>query len=650
MYSALNEYIFDIIGVCNLCVSGGEPYSEKLNAIREKERSVKDFPTLLTLQSTFGLSDCEIFCVMLAFGCELDGGLRNKMKDLCGVSLPSFDSAFSIWSNENSIMPDECIAAAHSQSPLSLFILEDRGYVPAMMNAPLKLRESILFYLTAGRVPPARYYRLFQLQAAMPLHTTIFTRLYGFAKAILKTEKAGYIYLRGKAGTGRRSLASRVAAELGLRLMLVNINDIPDEKDVLRRLSYELAADTALSWSALYIDCYASADEEKLIKLLEFLPQSGILLFVAGLPLNSPPHFGGRLPHIEDIGAMSSEDILLVAESLSGNPLPDNFPSHLRLSVSELTQAVQLAGLIASNNGTVQFTAEDFTEAARKVVEQVSNSQTLDTHITLDDIILAPDTRKKLDLLCGFIRKSESVRERWGFSRLQAYGKGIVGLFCGASGTGKTMAANAVANDLGLKLMRIDISKVFDKYIGETEKRLSQLFIEADSQNCILFFDEADALFSKRTEVSSSHDRYANVETSFLLQCIEEFSGVTILSTNLFQNFDEAFMRRITVIVRFSMPGKELRYDMWKRFFPQQTPLADDVDLKILAQELELSPAVIKAAAFTAAILASEDGEIVTMKHIVAALENEMCKWGKESMLKEFEIAYQLTGFKDFKG
>lgn len=639
MYSSNNEYIFDLIKLCQLCMSEGEPYSESLSRIREKERDVEGFPTLLTLRSVFGLSDCEIFCVMLAFGCELDGGLRNQMREMCGLTVPSFDVAFAIWSREHALLPEEFMLAAHPESPLSRFILENREHTVATLHTPLKLRAGVLCYLTAGQIPDNRYYDFLRFSEALPLHQPEFLRMLRFARAALKGDETGYIYLCGKTGTGRRCLAARVASELGVRLIRVNMNAIPAENDGLYRLSRELAADAVLARAAVCMEDCAPEQEDILRRLLEFFPDKGMLLFVTGGEGSVPPYIPDRPAFVETVGALSRGEFIVAAEHLAMGPLPEHFPDHLRLSVSELAQAMQNARLRAGNRGGGSFTAEDFIWSVRQIEGRISNARAENAQITLEDVILAPATRRKLDLLCRFIRKSETIREQWGFSSIHAYGRGVVGLFCGASGTGKTMAANAVANSLGLSLVRIDLSKILDKYIGETEKRLSQLFEKADSQNCILFFDEADALFSKRTDISSSHDRYANVETSFLLQCIEEFTGVTILATNLFQNFDEAFMRRITVIARFNMPDEDLRYNMWKKFFPQQTPLASDVDFSVLAKELEISPAIIKAAAFTAAILASEEGDTVAMRHILSALENELGKWGKEGMLKELQIS-----------
>ena len=201
--------------------------------------------------------------------------------------------------------------------------------------------------------------------------------------------------------------------------------------------------------------------------------------------------------------------------------------------------------------------------------------------------------------------------------------------FVGPSGTGKTMAAEIIANDLKLDLYKIDLSSVVSKYIGETEKNLNRIFAAAEEANAILFFDEADALFGKRSEVRDAHDRYANIEISYLLQKMEEYEGLAILTTNLRQNLDQAFLRRLAHTVHFPFPDTSSRQRIWVGIWPPQTPLADDIDLDFLAREFKLSGGNIKNLALTAAYLAVGDGGPVTMAHLIQALRREYQKMGK---------------------
>ncbi|MEJ2607957.1 MAG: ATP-binding protein, partial [Anaerolineales bacterium] len=204
------------------------------------------------------------------------------------------------------------------------------------------------------------------------------------------------------------------------------------------------------------------------------------------------------------------------------------------------------------------------------------------------------------------------------------------------SGTGKTMAAEIVAGELGLDLYKIDLAGVVSKYIGETEQNLERIFRAAqDGANAVLFFDEADALFGKRSEVRDSHDRYANIEISYLLQKMEEYEGLAILATNLIQNMDAAFMRRLAFSVHFPFPDADSRQRIWTHIWPSETPLAQDVDAASLAQRFEFSGGNIKNVALAAAFLAAEDGKVVTLDHVFHATRREYQKMGQSMPVVE---------------
>jgi SpoVK/Ycf46/Vps4 family AAA+-type ATPase len=217
----------------------------------------------------------------------------------------------------------------------------------------------------------------------------------------------------------------------------------------------------------------------------------------------------------------------------------------------------------------------------------------------------------------------------WGFDRKLSHGKGLSVLFAGPSGTGKTMAAEIMARELQLDLYKIDLSGVVSKYIGETEKNLARIFQEAESSNAILFFDEADALFGKRTKISDAHDRYANIETSYLLQKMEEYEGVVILATNLRENMDEAFTRRMRFIVEFPFPDAASRQQMWQTHFPREAPLSADIDYAWLAKQFQITGGNIKNIVLSAAFFAAGDGGAIGMEHVLYGARREFEKIGK---------------------
>jgi SpoVK/Ycf46/Vps4 family AAA+-type ATPase len=229
------------------------------------------------------------------------------------------------------------------------------------------------------------------------------------------------------------------------------------------------------------------------------------------------------------------------------------------------------------------------------------------------------------------VRHAEIVWEQWGFGERIPYGQGIAALFAGPSGTGKTMAAQIIARELGSALFQVDLAKTVSKYIGETEKALDVIFDAAEAASAVLLFDEADALFGKRSEVKDAHDRYANLEVAYLLQRIEAYRGLAILTTNLKENLDAAFLRRLRFIVDFPMPDAEHRLAIWTRMFPEEAPVAEDVDVALLARQLPLSGGNIEQSVVNAAFKAAENGGVIRMSHLVAATRAELAKMGMES-------------------
>ena len=226
-------------------------------------------------------------------------------------------------------------------------------------------------------------------------------------------------------------------------------------------------------------------------------------------------------------------------------------------------------------------------EAARAQSEQSLGSLAVKvkTIFSWDDLVLPRLTLQRVKEIAAAIRHRHVVYSEWGFEKSIAAGLGLKVLFSGASGTGKTMTAGVIAGDLGLDLYKIDLSSIVSKYIGETEKNLDRIFRAAQCSNAILFFDEADALFGKRSEVKDAHDRYANIEVAYLLQRIEEYEGVVILASNLSKNIDEAFSRRMHYVVEFPLPDETHRERLWRGMFPPEAPMGEDVNFQFLAKQ-----------------------------------------------------------------
>jgi SpoVK/Ycf46/Vps4 family AAA+-type ATPase len=266
----------------------------------------------------------------------------------------------------------------------------------------------------------------------------------------------------------------------------------------------------------------------------------------------------------------------------------------------------------------------------------------LEPRVGYDDLVASDHVQRQLRGIAARARLRQRVLDEWNMAASSSRGRGVTALFAGDSGTGKTMSAEVVAGSLGLDLYVIDLSTVVDKYIGETEKNLDRIFDQAEQVNGVLLFDEADAIFGKRSEVKDARDRYANVEVAYLLQRMEQFEGIAILTTNLRANIDDAFLRRLDVLVDFPMPDPAGRRQLWERQLRPELPVADDIDVVFLADAFELSGGNIRNIVLASAFDAAAEGQPVTMAHLVQATAGEYRKLGRLCVEAEFGPYFPL--------
>jgi hypothetical protein len=323
---------------------------------------------------------------------------------------------------------------------------------------------------------------------------------------------------------------------------------------------------------------------------------------------------------------------------------PAEVTQHFRLTPEQVTRAARAARLQAVAAGT-DLGMEHLRSGAR--AQNAAGLENLAKRIVprvgWDDLVLPEATLHGLQELASRARNRERVIDEWGMRPGGGRGRGITGLFAGDSGTGKTMSAEVIAGVLGLDLYSINLATVVDKYVGETEKNLERIFSEADGINGVLLFDEADAIFGKRSEVRDAHDRYANIETAYLLQRMESFDGLALLSTNLRANLDDAFARRLDAVIDFPLPDPDFRELLWERCLGPDVPRGDDVDLHFAAQRFELSGGNIRSIAVTAAYFAAETGKPVGMLELMRATQREYRKLGRLCVESEFGPWYSLV-------
>jgi SpoVK/Ycf46/Vps4 family AAA+-type ATPase len=325
----------------------------------------------------------------------------------------------------------------------------------------------------------------------------------------------------------------------------------------------------------------------------------------------------------------------------------DGLATRYRLTAGQISAAVVAAHRTALWRTAVQSTTRGTSQKATLLAGQPTRddlfaaargqsdhdiealARKIEPRSTWDDIVLPPDQLVQLREICNQATYRHVVYGEWGFEHKMQLGKDLNVLFSGPPGTGKTMAAEVIAHALGLDLYKIDLSQVVSKYIGETEKNLERIFTAAESTNAILFFDEADTLFGKRSQVQDAHDRYANIEVGYLLQKMEEYSGIAILATNLRNNMDDAFIRRLKFSVELPFPDESSRYRIWQGHIPPTAPISDDIDFAFLARQFKLAGGNIKNIVLNASFLAAADGQHIHMKHFILATRREFQKMGR---------------------
>ncbi len=433
--------------------------------------------------------------------------------------------------------------------------------------------------------------------------------------------------------------ASAVALALGRRVLLVRARVV----DATSRLS-ALRLRAALERAVLAFEGTHELGPEERIELWRVIGAASERPIVCVEPvheagaLGQVPAIAFRLPANDAAGRREQWSARVPGAQI------EEVAVKFRLSSSQIARAARIATTQANGRGATIPSPADLDFGARAASRHALDGLALrvEGDFGFDDLIIPEKARRALTMIFAFLRHRDRVLFEWGYARSAGSSPGMTILFAGESGTGKTMAAQVVANELGLELFQIDLATVVSKFIGETEKQLDRIFTGAAGSNAILLFDEADALFGKRSEVQDAHDRYANVEVAYLLQRIERYDGAVILTTNLRHNIDKAFLRRLDLVVDFPFPDEDDRGRLWQRLLPAQAPIGE-IDVDFLSRRFKLSGGSIRNVSVAAALLAAGDGNRITMEHIARGIALEYDKLGRLTIESDFGRFYDAV-------
>ena len=641
---------------------GAQAFSSHESSLRAEEGS-----TLEALGKLFSLLPFDLAAVAIALAPEID--LRYErlyafLQDDATRKHPTVDLILNLLcssATERIQRRDHFKASAPLLRNGIVHLIADPGASQASLLAQsVKLDERITQFLLDQRDFDSRllgFCTCLRSETPLeesPLSSNIKAALSDLKENLHQEGTRWIVHLRGGGRAEMRQAAGLLAAHSGRDLLAADLSLCTTSGVSAGETIMLVRREAKLQGSVLYLENIESVDQGLLAQALGVSPESLIMgsrkresLLTADTGTVIALDF--EAPDTADRRDWWERTLRRGQVYLDGNTLDilaTRFPltgEQIERAASEgCAQARARTKARSSISEEVLSPAEWFAAArAQCEPDLASLARKVPSKQTWSDLVLPTGTIEQLQEFCARVARSEQVLGAWGFGRKLTQGKGASALFAGPSGTGKSLAAEIMANELHLDLYRIDLANVVSKYIGEAEKSLDRIFTAAEGSNAILFFDEADALFGKRSEIRDSHDRYANIETSYLLQKMESYQGATILATNLSQNMDDAFLRRLAFSIRFPFPDEAARLRIWHAIWPAETPLADDLDFQYLAVRFKLSGGNIKNVALAAAFLAADEGDgPVNMTHLLRAVEREYQKVGKsmtaEVMTAEF--------------
>lgn len=617
-------------------------------AIAGRVADAGDAPRLVALARRFGLGRRERDALLLALAPELDPRferLFGYLHDDLTQRRASAELALRVLARDDA----DHAALRRALGPGGVLVREGllrREDGPTtLLAAPLVVDARVVDFLHGGDAIDPRLSDVCRRVAPaaddppIVAPPAVARALDELGEAWLSGQDLRGIYLHGPAGVGRAAAVLRLCARLGAAALRVDLAALQREGPERFARALELIRREALLGGLVVVwdELDALPEERRVAVLRASYPDEGPAVRAAllGAAAWEP---GASATRGELLAVRWDRPTLPERRALWTAALARRGATLAPEELSALVAAYNLAGgaiadvvAAAVRQAGPALTRGAIDAALRRRASHVLGplARPLPPRLRWDDLVLAPDRKDMLHELVRHAVHREKVLDAWGFRGGLAGGRGLIALFSGASGTGKTLAAGLVAGKLGVEAYQIDLSAVVSKYIGETEKHLARLFDEAEAASALLFFDEADALFGKRTEVRDAHDRYANIETSYLLQRLDSYDGVVILASNFRRNMDEAFLRRMHFCVDFPLPEAAERLQIWRRVLPPELPREPDLDLAKFAERFQIAGGNIRNIAVAAAFLAAADDAPLGARHLVAATRREFQKLGK---------------------
>ena len=629
---------------------------QELSRIRKcGKKSMRENGIVIAMEyviHAFGLTDFEAFLLILAWASQMDHETGLAVSAMCeyqgekGPTIHFCARLYALDEVETIEIKRKCLSRKELLS--WLFAGTEAGQRgESLLEKGLRLDDRIFAYLQdyGSLDDELKMYvdYTYHPEPELWIQQEIQT---GITRSIRQKKR---IFLFGEQGSGKKYQVAAFCQTLGREILLVRGNALPDTLCELSRLVQRLKRETVLRGNAIL--CFADLPEDGGISehLLQELGEWEEPVFFTSVFKNPTKQHDNRSQtiYMEIPKTTTEERLILWKHVLREEQIPDAFDL---LFLSDKYQLTPGAIVISAEEYENRLKMEEKKAEAKWILEACrsrlehslgDDAVRIQAQYQWDDLVLPAFQKKMLQDACDQVMCHHQVYHQWKFEEKIAYGRGVSMIFYGPPGTGKTMAAQVMANRLGMELYKVDMAGVMSKYIGESEKKLGNIFRQAAKSQSILFFDEADALFGKRTEQRDSNDKYANASTAYLLQKIEEYEGVMILATNLLQNFDSAFLRRFKYVIEFPFTDIARRRKIWEHVFPAEVP-REMLDVEFLAEEYKFSGSQIKNVAVAAAFLAAAKKEKVTMKHVLTGVKRELAKTGKQMIASDFGPYYYL--------